>query len=184
MIVFYLFVLSVSLLVCVVALLFIGAQVVAIFTTDAPFVPIPGGIDEKIIETLKLGDNSVLYELGCGDARVLRKASEKYPGIKMVGVEIAFIPYLLARVKSRKYRNIKIKRENIFRTHVGDTTHIFMYLYPHVVEKLMPILKNKCKPGTRIVSCDFQDKHREAEEVIPITSRSHTRGKNLFIYVV
>ncbi len=183
MIFVYFLLLFISLLICLFVLLLFLAQVVSIFTTDAPFVPIPKGIEDGIIESLRLGDNSVLYDLGCGDGRVLKKAIEKYPNIKAVGVEIAFIPYLLARFKTRKYKNIEIKREDIFQTDIRNVTHVFVYLYPHIMEKLMPILEKKCKKGTRIVSCDFEDKNLKPTEIIELDSLAK-RGKRLIVYTV
>ena len=184
MIFFYLLVLLVWLVISVTIVLFITAQIIAVFTTDAPFVPIPDGVEYAIVDALGLQNGSVLYDLGCGDARVLRTAMEKYGGVRAVGIEIGFFPYLLARFKSRKYKNIKIKREDIFRTDVSDATHIFLYLYPQVMEKLMPILEKKCRKGTRIVSCDFQDKNRVPDATIPLPQNNNKRGKNLFVYIL
>ncbi len=146
-------------------------------------MPVPLEIEDKIVESLRLNENSVLYDLGCGDARVLKRAVEKYPNIKAVGVEIAFIPYLLARLKTRKNKNVEIKREDIFQTDTSDATHIFLYLYPHIMEKLLPILEKKCKAGTRIVSCDFEDKNRKTEEIIELDSLAK-RGKRLIVYTL
>lgn len=172
------------LIISVFLALFFLSEVIAIFTTDAPFVPIPNGVEDKIIEALKLGNDSVLYDLGCGDARILLKAVEKYPSIKAVGVEKSFFPYLLAKFYTRKYKNIEIKREDIFETNVSDATHIFIYLYPQIVEKLMSIFDKKCKKGTRIVSCDFEDKDRKPEERIGLGNNKTGRGKRLIVYIL
>ena len=176
------FLLCVCLVVLLFVLLFFLAQIISIFTADAPFVPIPREIEDKIIESLKLNEDSVLYDLGCGDGRVLKSAVEKYPNIKAVGIEIAFIPYLLARFKTRKNKNIEIRREDIFKTDIANATHIFTYLYPKVMEKLMPVLEKKCRSGTRIVSCDFEDKNRKPTEIIELSKNNSGRGKRLIIY--
>src|ERR1700733_512799 len=183
MILFYFFVLILCLIVCVLLVLFYVAQIVAAFTTDAPFVPIPQETVEKIIEHLKLTNDSVLYDLGCGDGRILKRAAEKYPSLKAVGIEIAFVPYLFAQWKTRKNKNIKIRRENIFTANVSDATHIFFYLFPEVPKKLLPILKTKCKPDTRIVSCDFEDKQSEQTEIIELNPLAK-RGKKLIVYTI
>jgi len=183
MVFLYLFVMVLCLVVCVLLLLFYIAQIIAVFTTDAPFVPIPFGIEGKIIEQLRLGNGSVLYDLGCGDGRILKLAAEKYPGLQAVGVEIAFIPYLLAKWKTRKNKHIEICRENIFTTNVSEASHVFVYLFPEVLEKLMPILRQKCRPGTRIVSCDFEDKNSTPTEMIPLDVLAK-RGKKLIVYTI
>jgi 16S rRNA A1518/A1519 N6-dimethyltransferase RsmA/KsgA/DIM1 with predicted DNA glycosylase/AP lyase activity len=145
-------------------------------------VPIPKAVEENILEALKLGNESVLYDLGCGDGRVLLRASEKYPSARCIGVEKSVFPFLLAKFYTRKYKNITIKREDIFKTDVPGATHIFIYLFPQVLEKLLPILKEKCKAGTRIVSCDFENKNWQSTEIIPLPENNSGRGKRLVIY--
>ena len=167
----------------VLLVIFFVFQVIAAFTTDAPFVPIPKEVEGKIIETLKLDDKSVLYDLGCGDARVLLKAIRKYPNIKAVGIEIAFFPYILAKLKTRKFGNIKIRRQNVFTADLSYSTHIFVYLFPKAMERLMPILEKQCKVGTRIISCDFEDKNWQATEVVELNPLAK-RGKRLIVYTI
>jgi precorrin-6B methylase 2 len=159
------------------------SQVISIFTTDAPFVPIPKHAEKYIIDALELNSGSVLYDLGCGDGRILISAVKKYPDTKAVGVEIALLPYFLAKIRTRKYKNILIKRENIFETDLSQATHIFVYLYPGVVNKLILNIKQKCKAGTKIISGDFQIKDLNPEKIINIESNS-SRGKNVFIYKI
>ncbi len=181
-IVYFLFVI-IFFLVCASVILFFIAQIIAAFQIDAPFVPVPVEIEDKIIEILKLNSNSVFYDLGCGDARVILKALDKYPDIKAVGVEVAFFPYLLARFYIRKYKNAEIRQEDIFKTDLSDASHIFMYLFPGIPGRLMPILEKKCKVGTKVVSCDFDDNSREATEIIELNPLAK-RGKRLIVYTI
>ena len=76
----------------IVFILFVLAQFIAIFTTHTPFVPVPSQIEEEIINALELKNNSVLYDLGCGDGRILLKAVQKHPNIQAIGIEIGFVP--------------------------------------------------------------------------------------------
>lgn len=184
MIFIYLLILFLCLFIVSAVALFFIFEIISIFTTDAPFVPIPEDIEEKIIENLKLDDRSVLYDLGCGDGRILQKALEKYPGIRAVGIDVAFVPYFLAKFRTRKNKNIEIRRENIFTAEVSDATHIFIYLFPAASEKLLPILEKKVRGGTRVVSCDFEDKNRKADEIITLGENTAGRGKRLIVYTL
>lgn len=176
-----------ALLICAITIVFFF-HFIAIFTTDAPFVTIPGGIDEQIFNALHLTDNSVLYDLGCGDARVLSYClsyyPEKRPKIRAVGVDIAFIPYLLAKWKTRNIPNITLRREDIFKTDISDATHFFLYLYPKVISKLIHKIKKECRSGTRIVSCDFEIADIQPKEIIKIKSENSKRGERLFVYEI
>ena len=184
MILLYLVVLVSSILISLGFILFVILQIISIFTSDAPFVPVPKAVEDEIVKNLELKSGSVLYDLGCGDGRVLIKAVQKHPGIRAVGVEVAFFPYLLAKFKTRKYKNIEIKQENIFQTDLSNATHIFLYLYPEVISRLFMRIREKCKPGTRVISCDFEAENYEPERITVIENTGQKRGRELFVYTI
>ncbi len=166
-------------------LLFILFQFMAVFTTNAPFVPVPDHTIEKIIQNLNLNGSSILYDLGCGDAKILVAAAKGYPQIKAIGIESALVPFFLAKFKSIKYENIEIWRENFFQANISPATHIFMYLYQEVSDKLMTRIIKECKKGTIIASCDFKLSNIEPDRTININpSQTQKRGNWLYIYVL
>ena len=181
MIFLYLLLVILLIAVFVVFVSVITMQLVAIFTTDAPFVPVPNKTEDDIIKILELKTGSILYDLGCGDGRILIKAVEKHPEIKAVGVDVGFLPYLLAKFYTRNYKNIEVKREDIFKTDISPATHIFLYLYPKVINKLIINIRKQCKPNTRIVSCDFEFDNLPPTQTIELDTTS-LRGKKLFVY--
>lgn len=150
-------------------------QIIAIFTTDAPFVPVPNGVENEIVENLELTSESILYDLGCGDGRVLIAAVKKFPNITAVGVEKGLFPYYIAKWKTRKFQNIKIKREDIFKTDFSDATHVFTYLYPEVINRLT------IPEGILFASADFKLNNIPPAKVIELHSNSK-RGRKLFLY--
>lgn len=181
-----LFIFLVFILISIIFLAIFAAQLIAVFTTDAPFVSVPKEIIDEIIVNLELESNSHLFDLGCGNAKLLVEASKRYPNILATGVEIGFLPYFIAKIKTFKYRNIKIIRENIFKTDLNKATHIFLYLYPSVINKLLPQIRLQCRPGTTIVSCDFQFKEIIPSKVEDLSdiNPSFPRGKKLYIYKI
>ena len=182
-VIFFLFLVFVVLF-FIAFVIFFAFQIIAEFTADAPFVPVPANVEEMIVDALALTDRSVLYDLGCGDARMLVRAVRKNPHIRAVGVEISFVPYLLARFRTRKFPQITIRRENIFTTRVSDATHIFVYLYPKVINALMPKISAECRPGTVFVSCDFELTDRKPERVIVPENRGQKRGQKILVYKI
>src|SRR5262245_48807970 len=100
----------VYLLLSLAAILFFIIKIVSIFTTDAPFLPIPPITVEELVKNVELSKNSVVYDLGCGDARVLTALAEKFTEARFVGVEIGAIPFILAKLKTRKFSNIELVR--------------------------------------------------------------------------
>jgi uncharacterized protein (TIGR03000 family) len=125
---------------------------------DVPFLPTPDEVVDKMLELAKVTDKDVVYDLGCGDGRIVVVAAKRY-GAHGVGIDLN-----PERVKD-SLRNVKKhKVEKLVEIREGDAlkvpdldkaTVITLYLLPEFNEKLMPILKKQCKPGTRIVSHDF-----------------------------
>ena len=183
MIFLYLLLMVLLITVFIVFVSIITMQLMAIFTTDAPFVPVPNKTEDNIIKCLELKPGSILYDLGCGDARILIKAVKKHPEIKAIGVDVGFLPYLLAKFYTRNYKSIEIRREDIFKTDVFSATHIFLYLYPKVINKLIHNIRKQCKPNTRIVSCDFELDNLSPIQTIELDTTS-LRGKKLFVYII
>ncbi len=183
MIVLYLIFVIFSLFVCIGFILLLIAQIWAEFVIAAPFIPIPSQIEEQVVQSLKLTKNNIFYDLGCGDGRVLIKAVEQNPEIKTVGVDIAFLPFLISKWKTRKYKNIQIIRKDFFKTDLKEATHIFVYLSSKM-DELSAKIQKECRPGTRIVSCDFQFQNLKPIEIIDLHNPTSKRGQKLFVYQI
>lgn len=173
-----------AILVLLVFILLIFLKIAEILSVDAPFVSIPQETVEYLVNNFRLTNNGTFYDLGCGDARIIRKVSELRPEMNVVGIEIAIIPYLLSKFFTRKHKNIKIRRENIFNTNISDANYIFMYLYPKTVNNLIRHIKNQCSPGTILMSCDFKIESCQPIKVVNIRNNHSRLCEKLFIYVL
>lgn len=135
-------------------------QLVANFLKgEAPFVPTKAGILLKITEAIKLEENSILYDLGCGDARVLMACHKSQPQAQYVGFEKNIIPYLWARFRiwaTGLSKNVRIYKKDFFEADFSDATHVFCYLVPKQMEKLGPKLEKEVKKGKRVISLRFR----------------------------
>ena len=181
MIIFYLIVLFIAFLGVVLTAILLLWEFFAIFATDSPFISIPENITDEIIKNLKLKNGDVFYDLGCGNGNLLIKAVHSNQNIKAVGIELAFLPYLISRWNTRNYKNIEIKRENIFKTDLSNADVIFAYLFPKAMDKLLPVFEAKCKSGSRLVSCDYEAQNYKPAEIIDFKN-TNKRGRKLFIY--
>src|ERR1035437_7676635 len=128
--------------------------------SKVPFVPVRKKVLKDIISALKLSNESVLYDLGCGDGRILFAAAKIYPKISCVGIKKAPFQFLWAKVHKfftgKISKKISIIRGDMFEANVPPATHIFLYLFPELMDSLLPKFKKELKSGTRVVSCDFQ----------------------------
>ncbi len=153
----------------------------SIIWNDAPFVPVPWRAVPGIVEALALDERSVVYDMGCGDARVLCAAVRSRPGIRAVGIECAFLPYVLARIRSRGLP-IEIRKKNFFDEDLGEATHVVTYLFPEVMEKIEEKLAQELKPGTHIIAVDFPLSTMKPIKVIQQKVPGLKRGSTLSIY--
>lgn len=136
--------------------------------TGVPYVPIPKGVLKKLPEALALNNSSALYDLGCGDGRILYTLARTSTA-RFVGVEKAPFPYLASLIRGflARKKNVRIKYGDIFKTQLSDASHVYVYLLSDVMDKLLPKFERELKKGTRVVSCDFQFKTRVPSNTIP-----------------
>jgi tRNA G37 N-methylase Trm5 len=125
-------------------------------TPDVIFVPTPQDAVEKMLELAEVKKGDVVYDLGCGDGRIVVTAAKKY-GAKGIGIDID--PQRVAESKENVRTNgvdklVTIKNADIFQESFSDASVITLYLLPSLNVKLIPQL-DKLKPGTRIVSYQF-----------------------------
>lgn len=123
--------------------------------SGAPFVPSNRATTQRMLKEAKLKKGERVYDLGCGDGRLLIKAEKQY-GTKGVGYENAPIAFLFATLNKWIHRSsVEIRYGNLFHAPLKKADVIVMYLGPDVQKKLAPKLKKECRKGTRIISNTF-----------------------------
>ena len=118
--------------------------------------------------------DDIVYDLGCGDPRILVTAAKKY-GVKGFGYDIdpERIKDSLENVKKNNVENlVTIKRADIFTLDLKDANVVTLYLLPDLNVKLMPQLE-KLKPGSRIVSHDFDMKGAKPKQTVTLKAKNH-----------
>ena len=153
--------------------------------TRAPFISIPAAVLPSIVDALELKEGSVMFDLGCGDARVLMACAEKQPRASFIGIDKAtmavwFAKFRLWRAKSRM--PIKLIKRNFFKCDMTPATHVFTYLFPGLMDSLLPYLEKQLKPGTRLVSCDFMFSKKQPTKVIDLNRPERSLGRKLYVY--
>lgn len=125
-------------------------------TLDIIYVPTPQKVVDKMLEVAKVTKDDVVYDLGCGDGRIVVSAAKKL-GARGFGFDLD-----PQRVKEAN-ENVKganvgalvsIKEQNVFTVDLSPATVVTLYLLPEINVKLIPQLE-KMRPGSRIVSHDF-----------------------------
>ena len=123
----------------------------------APFVPTPQEVVERMLELAAVTKNDVVYDLGCGDGRIVITAAKKY-GARGVGVDLD--PERIAESKANAEKAgvaklVEFRLQDAMTVDVSPATVVTLYLLTASNLKLKPILTRQLKPGARIVSHAF-----------------------------
>jgi SAM-dependent methyltransferase len=123
---------------------------------DIIYVPTPQRVVDKMLDVAKVTKNDVVYDLGCGDGRIVVSAAKKL-GARGLGFDIDpdRVKEANENVKGANVGSlVSIKQENVFSVDLRPATVVTLYLLPEINVKLIPQLE-KMRPGSRIVSHDF-----------------------------
>jgi len=111
-----------------------------------------------MLELAELKPGEVLYDLGCGDGRIIIMAAKEF-GARAVGIELRkdLVEQCIKEVKRQKLEDkITIIHGNFFDIDIGEADVVTLYLLTSVNEKLKPKLEKELKRGARVVSHDFE----------------------------
>ena len=122
-----------------------------------PYVPTPQEVVERMLELAEVKKGDVVYDLGSGDGRIVITAAKKY-GVKAIGFEID-----PERIKESKENIAKagvgnlveIRQQDIRNVDLSPASVLTMYLLPEVNLMIRPNIWKEMKPGSRVVSHDF-----------------------------
>lgn len=151
---------------------------------DVIFVPTPQRVVEKMLELAQVSKDDIVYDLGCGDGRIVVTAAKKF-GCRAVGFDID--PERLRESNENVARNrvdglVQIKDQDIFSLDLARASVVTMYLLPDLNKRLLPQLE-RLKPGSRIVSHAFPIPGVVADKSEQVTNGSG-RGSTVYLYTI
>lgn len=124
---------------------------------DVIFVPTPEEVVMEMLNTARVTQNDIVYDLGCGDGRTVITAAKVF-GARGVGVDIDPVRIRESDENARKIGvtdRVKFIERDLFKTDISEATVVFLYLLTELNIQLRPKLFKDLKPGTRIVSHEF-----------------------------
>lgn len=133
----------------------------------APYVSTPMVVVEKMLEMAKITEKDILYDLGCGDGRIVIMAAKIY-GACGVGIDID-----PERIKeSKAYASVagvedlvEFRVQDAMKANISQATVVTLYLLPESNALLRPILEEQLKPGARVVSHNYHMPGWELKEI-------------------
>jgi ribosomal protein L11 methylase PrmA len=141
---------------------------------DVIYVPTPHEVVDAMLTLADVKKGDVLYDLGSGDGRIPVAAAKKF-GIRAVGIDID--PQRIEEAKENARKNgvaklVEFRNEDLFKTRFGEATVVTLYLLPDLNVKLRPRLWAELKPGTRIVSHQFDMGNWKPERKLELNGRT------------
>jgi len=154
----------------------------------APYVPTPQAVVERMLEMAGVGRDDVVYDIGCGDGRMVITAAKKYQA-RGVGIDIdeKFIQECRAKAKSAGVEHLtRFLCLDGTKAHITEATVLALYLLPESLETLRPLFEKELRPGGRIVSHNYMipgwDSRLVKKEVLP--DEGGGREHKIYLYVV
>ena len=146
----------------------------------APFVPTPMPVVAKMLEMAQVNKDDILYDIGCGDGRIVIAAAKTY-GARGVGIDID--PKLIAESEANAEKEgveslTRFIAMDATKARFSEATVVAVYLLPESLEILRPQFESQLRPGVFIVSHNYaipgwEDRLVRTEVVTDENGRKH-----------
>lgn len=141
----------------------------------APYVSSPQPIVVRMLEIARLRSGETLYDLGCGDGRILTTAAREF-GARAVGVELS--PALVRRAREAVEKmglqgQVQIIEGDLRNVDLSGADVVALYLLTEANEQLRPKLEKELRPGARVVSLEFRIRGWKPSRVEKVEAHRH-----------
>ncbi len=151
-----------------------------------PFVPTPEPVVRSMLKLAKAGPNDIVYDLGCGDGRILIMAVKEFNVKKAIGVEIREDKVKEALENAKKAGvedRVVIIHGDMFEVDVSEATIVTLFLLTSVNERLRPKLEKELRRGARVVSHEFRIPGWKPKEVVDVKDNNYITH-TIYLYVI
>lgn len=142
-----------------------------------------------MLDLAQVGPGDVVYDLGCGDGRIVIEAARR--GARGVGVDLDPALVRQARANARAAGvedRVEILEGDLYETDLGGATVVMLFLQPEVNLKLRPRLRAQLRPGARVVSHWHDMGDWAPDRVVPITAPAREAGaperRNVYLWTI
>ena len=153
--------------------------------TGVPFIPTSDKIIETMLNSVKFRGNLTIYELGCGNGKMMFAIKKKCDELSLENVNIKGYELILPLVwwikfkqkfQSQTTNKITVFSRDFYKQDLGDADIIFCYLFPHLMRKIFREIWPNLKKGTVLVSHAFQIEELPAKKVLKAA------GTTIYVY--
>ncbi|MBT3231163.1 methyltransferase domain-containing protein [Candidatus Uhrbacteria bacterium] len=111
----------------------------------APWVPTKRREKKALVKSLEIKPGQIIYDLGCGTGTLLFALAKENTKANFIGCEISVIPYLIAKLRALKYKNVQIKYKNLFKQSIDNADIIIIFLLTKAYDRLKEKFKAELK---------------------------------------
>jgi SAM-dependent methyltransferase len=152
-------------------------------TPDVEYVPTPHQVVAEMLRVTGVTKDDVVYDLGCGDGRLVITAAKEH-GARGVGIDIDPQRIKESRENARQSgvsKRVKFLQQDLFETDFREATVVTLYLLPKLNLQLRPKLLSDLKPGTRVVSHDFDMDDWQPDKMLRVPGPSYEHSVYFWI---
>lgn len=172
-----------------ISLVAVTAGVATANEPHVPYVPTAPNVVETMLSIANVGPQDYVIDLGSGDGRIVIAAAKSH-GARGLGVELD--ENLVARATERAKKlglsdRVSFHAGNLFVTDISRATVLTLYLFPSVNLQLRPRLFSELKPGTRVVSHDFDMElwQPDAQVTVPVPDKPYGAPESqIYLWVI
>jgi hypothetical protein len=151
----------------------------------APFVPTPMAVVEKMLELGQVDSRDLLFDLGCGDGRIVITAAQRF-GTRGVGIDLDPQRIEESRRGAKEARVedlVEFRLQDVMKADIRQATVVTLYLLPESNALLRPLLEEQLGPGTIVVSHNYSIPGWEEKETSYATLQDGTgQDHTIFVY--
>ena len=147
---------------------------------QTPYVTTPLDVVHQMLQVAGVRKTDVLYDLGCGDGRIVIAAARKF-GARGVGIDLNPERIREARDNARQAgvsHLVEFRQGDLFDADLSEATAVALYLLPTVNLELRPKLLRELRPGARVVSHSFDMGDWKPDRVLT------ARGTKIYFWIV
>lgn len=151
-----------------------------------PYVPSPHVVVREMLRLANVSQRDIVYDLGCGDGRILISAVKEFRASRAVGIENDS-ERARATVRNAAYEGVGervlVIQGDFFDVDISPATVVTMFLLTSVNEALRPKLEKELRRGTRVVSHEFRIpgwREKKRVEIVDDNGLSHV----IYLYLV
>ncbi len=148
---------------------------------DVVYVPTPQEVVDEMLKLAQVTKDDVIYDLGSGDGRIPITAAQRH-GTRGIGIDINPQRIREANANAREAGvtdRVEFLQQDLFESDISEATVVTLYLLPELNLRLRPQLFEQLRPGTRIVSHDFDMGDWEPDRVV-----ATNEGSTIYLWVV